>query len=95
MLVKNGYQEPFNQLSIGTREQISVITRLAFADLLTEIGSQSPPVILDDALVYSDDDRFEKMTKIISKSAQKYQIIILTCRPTLYADLGVPEFRIS
>lgn len=95
MLDRNGHLEPFYQLSVGTREQIAVITRLAFADLLTEKGNQSPPIILDDALVYSDDDRFEKMKKIISRSAKNYQVIILTCRPTLYADLGVPEFRIS
>ncbi len=42
------------------REQLSVLTRLAFARLLARDGRPAP-VILDDALVYSDDDRIERM----------------------------------
>jgi uncharacterized protein YhaN len=41
---------------IGTREQLAVLTRLGFVDLLREQG-QPAAVVLDDALVYADDSR--------------------------------------
>ena len=49
-----------NALSGGTREQIAILTRLAFAKLLAKTGN-APPVILDDVLIFSDDDQIEKM----------------------------------
>jgi len=42
--------EPFDCLSVGAREQLSVITRIAFADLLADEGVYAP-IVLDDALV--------------------------------------------
>ena len=45
----------FNTLSFGAREQMGVISRLAYADLLKEAGRPTL-VILDDALVHSDDE---------------------------------------
>lgn len=53
---RNGQDEDVERLSGGMREQLSVLTRLAFARLLARDGRPTP-VILDDALVYSDDDR--------------------------------------
>ena len=49
-LRRNGQEEPFESLSVGAREQVAVLTRLAFADLLRERGTIAP-VDLDDALV--------------------------------------------
>ena len=43
-----GYEEAFHHLSIGTQEQIAVLIRLAFAEMLVEQG-QPATVILDDA----------------------------------------------
>jgi uncharacterized protein YhaN len=86
--------EPFAALSIGTREQLAVLTRLAFADLLREKG-QPAAVILDDALVYSDDQRFERMQEILWAASRKLQIIILTCRERDYARLGAPIIRLA
>lgn len=59
-IVRKGQAENVERLSGGMREQLSVLTRLAFARLLAKDGHPAP-VILDDALVYSDDDRIEKM----------------------------------
>lgn len=53
---RNGQEEDVERLSGGMREQLSVLTRLAFARLLAKDGRPAP-VILGDALVYSDDDR--------------------------------------
>ena len=49
-----GYEEAFNHLSMGTQEQIAVLVRLAFAEMLVEQGRPAT-VVLDDALVFSDD----------------------------------------
>jgi uncharacterized protein YhaN len=53
---RNGLEEEFAKLSEGTQEQIAVLTRLGFAELLLDQGRPAT-VILDDALVFSDDDR--------------------------------------
>jgi len=66
-------------LSRGTQEQLAILTRLAFADLLLEDGAPIS-LILDDPLVYSDDARLETMTEILQDAAQRMQVILLTCR---------------
>jgi hypothetical protein len=93
-LRRNGHDEPFDALSIGTREQIVVLTRLGFADLLRE-RNQLAPVILDDALVYSDPRRFEQMQLILRKAAKRLQIIVLTCREDDYRGMGAPIIRLE
>ncbi len=94
-LQRAGQEESFTQLSIGAREQVAVLTRLAFADLLAESGGEAPPVILDDALVYADQERFETMKHLLARSAQKHQVLVLTCRPMDYLSLGASEFRVG
>ena len=59
-LRRGNVEEPFTSLSIGAREQIAVLARLALADLLREKG-RPVALILDDALVNCDDDRFKRM----------------------------------
>ena len=59
-LARDGVEEDLAQLSGGTREQIAILTRLAFARLLARSG-RATPVILDDALVFADDARFARM----------------------------------
>jgi len=83
----NGYEEHFGHLSMGTREQIAVLVRLAFAELLVEQGHPAT-VVLDDALVFSDDQRIACMFDILTQAARNVQIIILTCREQLFEDLG-------
>ncbi|RUR17641.1 hypothetical protein ELY21_10860 [Legionella sp. km535] len=86
-ILRNGVREPFENLSIGTREQLAILLRLAYADLLAEKGA-SVPVILDDALVNSDDLRREKMKQILHRASKKHQIILLTCHGNDYRDCG-------
>lgn len=94
-LERAGQEEAFTQLSIGAREQVAILTRLAFADLLAESGGDAPTVILDDALVYADQERFETMKHLLNRSASKHQVLMLTCRPMDYLSMGAPEFRIA
>jgi DNA repair exonuclease SbcCD ATPase subunit len=85
-LKRNGVEENYNSLSVGTREQLSVLMRLSIACLMKEKG-QPCVVVLDDALVYSDDGRIAKMKEVMQEVAAKTQLIVLTCRLRDYADL--------
>ncbi len=76
---RGGQDESCTHLSKGTQEQLAVLTRLAFADLLLEDGAPIS-LILDDPLVYSDDARLETMTDILLEASQRMQVILLTCR---------------
>ena len=79
--------EDFDRLSDGTQEQIAVLSRLAFAEMLTDQGKPAM-VILDDALAYSDAERMERMFDILTQAAQKTQILVFTCREDIFARLG-------
>ena len=93
-LQRGAVEEKFESLSLGTREQLAVLTRLAFADLMREHG-QPATVLLDDAIVFADDQRFDRMLHILQKAAQHLQIIILTCRERDYQAAGAPIIRLS
>ena len=59
-LVRDQAEEVSEYPSGGTKEQIAILTRLAFARLFARQGRRMP-IVLDDALIYSDDDRIIKM----------------------------------
>ena len=86
-LTRNGQEEPLDILSGGTREQLAILTRLAFARLFAASG-RPVPVILDDALVHSDDDRIEAMFDALHRTARDQQILVFTCRQRAFAALG-------
>lgn len=86
-ILRNGLEEEIDRLSGGMREQLSVLTRLAFARLLARDGRPAP-VILDDALVYSDDDRIEKMFDALHRQSREQQIIVFSCRQRAFQRLG-------
>ena len=86
--------EPFADLSIGTREQLAVLVRLAYADLLSEQGIPVT-VILDDALVNSDDERRDRMKAILFQAAKRYQVLVLTCHEREYRDAGGAFIRLA
>ena len=87
-------EEPFATLSIGAREQIAVLTRLALADLLRE-KDKPVALILDDPLVNSDDERFRRMALALRKAASSLQILILTCHESRYEKLGAKIIRLA
>lgn len=86
-LIRNGQEEAIDILSGGTKEQISLLVRLAFARMLARNG-ESAPIILDDALVFTDDDRIERMFDALHQQAGDLQIIVLSCRQRAFRDLG-------
>ncbi|HRL21913.1 MAG TPA: AAA family ATPase [Alcaligenes sp.] len=76
-------------LSFGAREQIGLIARLAYADLLQQAGRPTL-LMLDDVLVHSDSERLQAMKRIINDAAQRHQILLFTCQADKWLDMGVP-----
>ena len=72
---------------MGAREQVAVITRLALADLLRASGHPTA-LILDDALVNSDEGRLERMHRVLQTAAKSLQVLVLTCRERDFVGLG-------
>lgn len=93
-LRRNGQVEPFESLSVGAREQVAVLTRLAFADLLRERGTIAP-VVLDDALVNTDPNRFKRMVLAIRRAAKNLQVIVLTCNEAQWLQEGATTIRLA
>jgi len=79
----------FETLSFGAREQMGVIARLAYADLLKAAGRPTL-IILDDALVHSDEARLAQMKRVLFDAAQRHQLLLFTCHPAQWRDMGVP-----
>jgi len=78
----------FEALSFGAREQLGLISRFAYADLLREAGRPTL-LILDDALVHSDSARLAQMKRVIFDAAQRHQVLLFTCHPEDWRDMGV------
>ena len=93
-LVRAGTEEDFNVLSGGTQEQIAILVRLAFAQILAKSGRDAP-AILDDAIVFTDDDRIEAMFDALTQQARDLQIIVLSCRQRAFRELGGTSLRIE
>ncbi len=91
---RKGVEEPFASLSIGAREQVAVLTRLALADFLREKG-KPVVLILDDPLVNSDGERFRRMQLALRKAAENLQIIVLTWNEARYESLGAKTIRLA
>ncbi|MBW4655641.1 MAG: AAA family ATPase [Kaiparowitsia implicata GSE-PSE-MK54-09C] len=92
-VTRAGLSEACGTLSKGTQEQLAVLTRLAFADMLLEQGTPVS-LILDDPLVYSDDGRLDLMTEILEEASQRMQVILLTCRDRAFRHLPATRVQI-
>jgi hypothetical protein len=84
---RNGVEEGCEHLSRGTQEQLAVLSRVAFAEML---GEQGHPVslVLDDPLVWSDDLRLDAMIDLLEEAAGTMQVIVLTCRERAFRGMG-------
>lgn len=86
-ITRNGVTDKVDVLSGGAFEQIAILTRLAFARLFAKHGNHVP-VILDDAMVHTDDERISTMFNMLAQIARGQQIIVLSCRTRAFSDLG-------
>jgi len=85
----NGKTLPFDDLSIGAKEQLGILTRLAAAQIVSSQGGV--PLIIDDALGFSDPMRLETMGAAIAAAGRECQVIILTCTPDRFMHVGSAE----
>ena len=92
--IKRLRSENFSRLSDGTQEQIAVLVRLAMGSMLAERGA-IVPIILDDALVYCDDDRIKRMFDALNRAGKHQQIIVFTCRLRAFSSLGGSVLKIG
>ena len=81
-----GVTVPFDSLSGGTKEQLSLLSRLACSMVVAKDGGT--PLILDDALGYTDPERLRLMGAVLAKAAKECQIVIFTCVPDRYGNVG-------
>ncbi|MGD7070639.1 AAA family ATPase [Acetobacter sp. AAB5] len=79
-------REDVADLSDGTREQIAVLVRLGFAEMLHARGVPAI-LVLDDALSFADSMRLERLFDVLAEAAKRFQILILTCHAELFAPL--------
>ena len=88
----DGSTVPFEELSGGAKEQLGILARLAVSRLVEP--AQGVPVVIDDALGYSDPERLERMGEVLGATAgpdADLQVILLTCTPGRYS--AVPGAR--
>ena len=76
-----------DQLSVGAQEQLGVICRLACAAIVSD-DDGGAPVVIDDALGWSDPTRLQAMGAAIAAAGKACQVIVLTCTPGRYAHVG-------
>ena len=85
----HGKTLPFEDLSIGAKEQLGILTRLAAAQIVSQQGGV--PLIIDDALGFSDPSRLETMGAAIAAAGRQSQVVILTCTPGRFMHVGSAE----
>ena len=82
----SGRTVPYESLSGGAKEQLGIVARLAGAALVAK--EDSVPVVIDDALGFTDAGRLTKMGAVFDAVGGDGQVIVLTCSPQRYASVG-------
>ena len=78
----DGITVPYESLSGGAKEQLGILARLAGASLVAK--DDTVPVVVDDALGFTDPDRLAKMSEVFDTVGEHGQVIVLTCSPDRY-----------
>ncbi len=78
----DGVTVPYESLSGGAKEQLGILARLAGAALVAK--EDTVPVVVDDALGFTDPDRLAKMGQVFDTVGAHGQVIVLTCSPGRY-----------
>lgn len=90
----HGRTVPFDSLSGGAKEQLGILSRLAVAALVEQ--DQGVPVVIDDALGYTDPARLRSVGRVLADPGSTGQVILLTCNPQRYAAMqGVTTISLT
>lgn len=81
----DGRTVPYESLSGGAKEQLGIVARLAVASLVDT--KDSVPVMIDDALGFTDPQRLTKMNEVLDVAGAGGQVIVLTCTPERYVGV--------
>jgi recombinational DNA repair ATPase RecF len=81
----NGCTVSYESLSGGAREQLGIVARMAVAALVAK--EDTVPVMIDDALGFSDPDRLARMGEMFELAGADGQVIVLTCSPERYSGI--------
>ncbi len=97
--VDDGIRVEFDDLSVGAKEQIGILTRIAASNLVGRLAKASKedkgkavepiPLILDDALTNTDPNRLLRTGGIISALGKETQVMLVTCDPA--RDYGIGD----
>lgn len=79
-----------HQLSTGTREQLYLAVRLAYALHYCD-RAESLPIVMDDVLANFDDDRSRRTLRALGEVSRKVQVLFFTCHPHVI-ELGREVF---
>lgn len=82
----SGRTVPYESLSGGAKEQLGIVARLAGAALVAK--EDGVPVVIDDALGFTDPNRLIKMGAVFDAVGGDGQVIVLTCSPQRYESVG-------
>jgi DNA repair exonuclease SbcCD ATPase subunit len=86
----DGKTLPFRSLSVGAREQLALLARLACALLVDP--SEGVPLLFDDTLGHSDPSRLVAMREVLALAGDRCQVVVLTCTPDRFG--AVPGARV-
>ncbi|CAN5869097.1 AAA family ATPase [soil metagenome] len=90
----DGRTVPYDSLSGGAKEQLGLVTRLAVSALVAK--EDTVPVMIDDALGFTDADRLVKMGAVFDLVGADGQVIVLTCTPERYQGVrGAHRIELS
>ena len=78
----DGRTVPYESLSGGAKEQLGILARLAGAALVAK--EDAVPILIDDALGFTDPERLVKMAAVFDTLGERGQVIVLTCTPARY-----------
>lgn len=79
-----------DNVSGGEKEQIYLATRLALAEVFAR--DERRLVVLDDVMIFTDAGRLARVMNVLEETAQRLQILILTCHPERYRGLERAHF---
>ena len=73
-----GESRDHESLSVGTREQLALVLRLAIAEVLKSF------LIMDDQFTHSDPERVSRIREVLQAVSGEVQVIVFTCHPDVY-----------
>jgi len=79
-------------LSAGTREQLDLVARIGLGETYAKHYGRTM-MVLDDALLYTDPMRHDRVKEILKRAATLLQVFVLTSHPDRYRGIVPVEYQ--